>query len=68
MASISRALNIRFELEPIVNLSCFANHCRFNNSGTCGLKVVWIGKDGRCQEYEGRNNDSQESETGNRSG
>jgi len=52
MASLSQAVQISFEIEPIVKVFCLVYDCRFNREANCMLKRILIAEDGKCQEYE----------------
>jgi hypothetical protein len=56
-------INITFDIESIVKLTCAVRHCQHNNvkEATCNLKALWIDTDGSCGEYRSRVGDFSES-------
>ncbi len=50
MASI-KDLIVRFEIEPIVKLSCLRVECVHNRLTDCNLKAVTIDQGGTCVEF-----------------
>ena len=48
---------IKFEIEPIVKLRCFAKACKFNHRFYCNLKHITIGDNAVCKEYHRVNTD-----------
>lgn len=50
MASMSDFV-VKFEIEPIVKLSCMRVECVHNRLTDCNLKAVTLDGDGRCMEF-----------------
>lgn len=50
-------INITFEIEPIVKLTCKNQHCANNNMGKCNLKSLGLDENGVCVAIRPRTTD-----------